>query len=669
MKKVGMMFFIICSILMSLTACSNEDEAKNRFKTYVAYWDKQEFEKMYSYLSKDTKEQVTKEEFVSRYETIYNAVEATDLKVNAVDIKEIEVKDEKVSLPFKVRMNTLAGAVTFDEQASLVREAQGEKEDWYISWKPNMIFKELDQSDEVRIKTIKAERGEITDRSGNYLAQNGTASQIGVVPEVLSKGGEKAKESLSQTLGVTVETIDKAISATWVKNDQFVPIKTVSEEDAQNQKAALDGIEGVQVKSVAARVYPCQEACAHLVGYVAPVTAEYLEEHKGEGYTSQSVAGLVGLESLYEKKLRAKDGAMIYTVDKAGNKKQEVANKQPKDGQDMQVTADINVQKLMYEQLKSEKGLATAIHPITGEVLGLVSTPAFNPNDFSFGIDTNAYNLLVENEDKPLLNRFTKTYSPGSTFKLVTAALIVDQGVIQPSESLFIGEKWQKDKSWGSFYVNRVGDKPNVNLHDALVTSDNIYFAKAAVELGINPFNEGLKKFGFNEKLPIDYPFESSKIAQKGEVDSEILLANSAYGQGELLVNPLHLASIYSSIVNEGHLVKPKLIMSENDTESVWKQSVMKKETAMLIRDGLIGVIEEPSGTAKEARIKGVQLAGKTGTAELKKSQGDTGKENGWFVAVNTDTPTLLVTMMVEDVNNGSHDVVPKVKNVFESYK
>jgi penicillin-binding protein len=267
------------------------------------------------------------------------------------------------------------------------------------------------------------------------------------------------------------------------------------------------------------------------------------------------------------------------------------------------------------------------------------------------------------------MNRFTKTYSPGSTFKLVTGALAVDEDVLNPNESISIsGKKWQKDKSWGNFYVTRVGSKPNVNLRDAYVTSDNIYFAQTALKLGLDKFNSGLKQFGFNQKMPVNYPFETSKIAGDQDIKDEGVLANSGYGQGKLQVNPLHLALMYTSIVNDGNIVKP--ILMNGDESGIWKKQVISKETAQLIQNDLVDVIEDKNGTGHAAKIDGLTLAGKTGTAELKKTQGEKGQENGWFVAVDTKQKNLLVSMMIEGVEDkgGSHYVVPKVKNVFQQY-
>jgi penicillin-binding protein 3 len=325
---------------------------------------------------------------------------------------------EHFRLSLDLKMETVAGPIAFTKEVALVEEKQKDEKNWFIKWNTRMILPDLKKDEKVGMQILKGERGEILDRNSSYLAQNGMAAQISIVPGKLGEQADTTKQQLSKLLNLSVESIDKALGASWVKDHLAVPIKTVSLKDEAIIQAVLK-YPGVQVnKEFPARVYPCEEDCAHLVGYVAPITGELLEKHKGEGYTAQSMIGRVGLESLYESELRARDGAVIYIHDKDGNKVREIAKREAVNGKDIQLTIDITTQTALYEQLKNEVGTAVAIHPKTGDVLGLVSAPSFNPNDFSFGIDSNTYQALANNPNKPLLNRFTKTFSPGSTFIL-----------------------------------------------------------------------------------------------------------------------------------------------------------------------------------------------------------------------------------------------------------
>jgi penicillin-binding protein len=657
-KKIYFIAFL-CLCITALVSCSNQPTAEERVKEFVASWNKQDFKKMYTYLDEKSKNSIKEQDFVSKYENIYSGIETKNLKVS--------VKEEKDNR-FKVtmKMDTMAGKLQWNETIKAVEEEQSKDQSWYVNWSPSLIVPDLKDKEKVRVSTIKAERGSITDRNGTPLAFNGTATQIGVISGELGNTNG-AKEKLAAILNMSIEEIDKKLNQSWVKENLFVPLKTVSSTNEQIITKAKE-LQGVGTQNVPSRVYQCGESCAHLIGYVGDITAEMLEKKKDEGYTASSVIGKTGLESLYESKLRAKDGAVIYIADQDGNKRKELLKKNAENGQDIQLTIDSNVQESIYNQLKDGEGVGVALQPKTGEILALVSAPSYNPADFVLGISADEYEALSNNEHKPLLNRFKATFSPGSTFKLLTAGMLLENDVWSPDQKLAISGPWQKDKSWGSFHVNRVGSSPNVNLYDALVTSDNIYFAQGAVKLGPEKFLEGAKNYGFGEKLPLKgYDVSTSTISKDGKMESDLLLANTAYGQGEVQLNPIHLASIYTSIVNNGNMITPVLLKSEKSSQ-VWKEHVMSEKTTEEVRKGLIGVIEDTHGTARAAKIPGVTLAGKTGTAELKKSQGEQGAENGWFVMTDVDNPSLLVTMMVSNADGGSHSVVPKVKKVFEDY-
>lgn len=206
-------------------------------------------------------------------------------------------------------------------------------------------------------------------------------------------------------------------------------------------------------------------------------------------------------------------------------------------------------------------------------------------------------------------------------------------------------------------YSNVVG---NINLEKALIYSDNIYFARAVLGMGQETFTEGLKKFGFEDQPEYLYPIEPSQI---GKIDSEISLADSAYGQGQMEMNILHLATTYSPFVNKGNMIKPILNM-EDEQGQVWKEGLVSPENAAALNGMLTKVITDPKGTAHNGQIANYPLAGKTGTAEIKEKQGDKGRELGWFVAYNPQSSDMIVAMMIED--SGSKDVVTRVKEFYE---
>lgn len=261
-------------------------------------------------------------------------------------------------------------------------------------------------------------------------------------------------------------------------------------------------------------------------------------------------------------------------------------------------------------------------------------------------------------------------YAPGSVFKTLTAAVGRKSGITDPNKVRHIeGLKWTKDGSWGDYYVTRVSDKSKVTLRDAFVYSDNIYFAQEALDIGLETYTQEIKRFGFEEKLPIPITIIPSILSNKG-IKNEIQLADSAYGQGEVMMSPLHLALVYTPFVNEGDMLYPYLLKGEK--RKVWKQNMIPSEIANQITNYLIQVVEDQHGTARGTYIPGMTIAGKSGTAEIKATKDDKkGTENGWFVGYDTEQAELLLTMMVEDVKErgGSGYVVTKARKIFQSIK
>ena len=293
------------------------------------------------------------------------------------------------------------------------------------------------------------------------------------------------------------------------------------------------------------REYPLGEAAAHLVGYVQSVTAEDLEEHAGEGYTANSVIGRSGMEGLFESELKGQNGCRIYIVNSEGKEKEELACILVQHGQDIQLTIDADLQVSLYEQFKEDKSCSVAMNPYTGEVLALVSTPSYDNNDFIMGLSSEQWTALNEDENKPMYNRFRQVWCPGSTFKPITAAVGLESGAIDPMEDYGnVGLSWQKDASWGSYHVTTLHAYEPVILENALIYSDNIYFAKAALKIGSEEMESSLTGLGFNEELPFEIKMAESQYSNTEGIETEIQLADSGYGQGQVLVNPLHMACI-----------------------------------------------------------------------------------------------------------------------------
>ena len=647
---------------------------------YMNHIPAQEYEQMYAMLHIEASGNVSQEDFIKRNSAIYEGIEIQNMAVEIIAYDE-----EQLTVTYQTSFDTVAGEISFENEAFFLEGEDGYK----LVWDNSLIFPNLASTDKVRVSTTQANRGEILDRNGRVLAGKGTASSVGIVPGKL-ENREEAIAKIAELLETTPEVIEKKLSAQWVKDDSFVPIKTIPrveeiellkvepDEDVLKEKErheSLLAIPGVMISDVEVREYPLGEAAAHLVGYVQSVTAEDLEEHAGEGYTANSVIGRSGMEGLFEKELKGQNGCRIYIVNSEGKEKEELACILVQHGQDIKLTIDASLQIALYEQFQEDKSCSVAMNPYTGEVLALVSTPSYDNNDFIMGLSSEQWIALNDDEDKPMYNRFRQVWCPGSTFKPVTAAVGLESGAIDPNEDYGnVGLSWQKDASWGSYYVTTLHAYEPVILENALIYSDNIYFAKAALKIGSEEMESSLTGLGFNEELPFEIKMAESQYSNTEGIETEIQLADSGYGQGQVLVNPLHMACIYSAFCNEGNVIKPYLVYQNEATAEYWIPGAFSNETASRVLEGTKKVVNDSNGTGYAAHRDDILLAGKTGTAEIKASKDDiSGTELGWFAiftAEDTVERPILIISMVEDVKGrgGSGYVVKKDGLVLEEW-
>lgn len=660
---------ILIAIITTIIIVNQKREKPEQLLTkYISLINEQKYEEMYELISKDSKEEIKQEDFIKRNKNIYEGIDAVNIEV---EISNIEKEKGITEITYNEKMMTSAGNISFTNIVKLVKEDKQYK----INWSSNIIFPQLRDTDKVRVSTLKGNRGEIKDRNGQGLAINGSISNVGIVPGKLGENKEDDIAKISELTEVSTDYINTQLSATWAKEDTFVPIKKISASN-EELKEKLRQISGVMIQSISARVYPLGEEAAHLIGYVQPINAEELKQKSEEGYNSSSIIGKTGLEFSYEEILRGIDGKEIYIEDENGNKLKTLAKQDKKDGADVKLTIDSTIQRQLYNEMKEDKGFFVVMEPQTGELLACVSTPSYNSNDFVLGLTNSQWDKLNSDEKKPLYNRFLQSYCPGSTFKTITAAIGLSTGKITENTTFnYTGLKWQKDKSWGSDYITTLtaynGAK---NVSNAIIHSDNIFFAQAALQIGRETFCENLDKLGFNEQIEFPLTLRKSQYTSGSNksMATEKKLADSGYGQGDILVNPIHMASIYSAFANNGNMVKPYIEYKENAKAEYLKEKVFTETATNAVKNAMIQVVENPEGTANDMKINGFTIAGKTGTAELKNSMSDKDSGTlGWFDCFTINNPSgknMLIISMVENVQNnssgGSHYLIKKIRTI-----
>ncbi|HCD4521884.1 TPA: penicillin-binding transpeptidase domain-containing protein [Enterococcus faecium] len=582
------------------------------------------------------KSALSEKEILDQYQNIYGAADVKGLQIS--NLKVDKKDDSTYSFSYKAKMNTSLGELKDLSYKGTLDRNDGQTT---INWQPNLVFPEMEGNDKVSLTTQEAARGNIIDRNGEPLATTGKLKQLGVVPSKLGDGGEKTAniKAIASSFDLTEDAINQAISQSWVQPDYFVPLKII--DGATPELPA-----GATIQEVDGRYYPLGEAAAQLIGYVGDITAEDID--KNPELSSNGKIGRSGLEMAFDKDLRGTTGGKLSITDADGVEKKVLIEHEVQNGKDIKLTIDAKAQKTAFDSLGGKAGSTVATTPKTGDLLALASSPSYDPNKMTNGISQEDYKAYEENPEHPFISRFATGYAPGSTFKIITAAIGLDNGNIDPNEVLTInGLKWQKDSSWGSFKTTRVSsDVSQVDLKTALIYSDNIYAAQETLKMGEKKFRTGLDKFIFGEDLDLPISMNPAQISNEDSFNSDILLADTGYGQGELLINPIQQAAMYSVFTNNGTLVYPKLIA---DKETKDKKNVISETAVQTIVPDLREVVQDVNGTAHSLSALGIPLAAKTGTAEIKEKQDVKGQENSFLFAFNLDNQGYMMVSMLEN--------------------
>lgn len=624
---------------------SESDAVQATAQTYTQAFAKRQYDKAVKQV--DTSHltgpgwHYTAKTLAARNQAVFDRVGASDIKITNVKTKKYDNKT--YDLTFTANMNTKIGKLSAQHyEAPIVKVG----DNWRIQWSPRLLFPSMDGKDTVQIDLIAATRGQIYDRNNQLLAKNGDVTQAGLVPGKLGTGADRTAnlEKIAAAWDVKVTSLETLLKQSWVTDDTFVPVKIVTDSPVMT---------GAAYQTIGSRTYPLGEAAAQLIGYVGTATADDIR--KDPTLTANSKIGKTGLEQIYDKQLRGTDGGQISIQN--GDNIHPLLTKKAVNGKSLKLTIDANQQKTAYTQLAGKAGSVVTMNPTNGELLTLASSPSYDPNAFVNGISQTDYDKYANNTSLPFLSRFAQRYAPGSTFKMLTAAIALQNKTITPDTTKSIsGLKWQKDSSWGDYKVTRTVDAASENMTQALVNSDNIWFAQVALKMGASAYLKGLAPL-FKTQADLPLTMKKAQISNSGKLASETLLADTAYGQGQLLLSPIEQAAMYSTIANGGTMQQPTLIQG---TKGKRTNSVLQANAANTVKTALTHVVSDQAGTAHNLAIDGHTIAAKTGTAELKQKQDTDGKENGFLVAMDADKNTYLTVALIE--GTGSDDVVTAMK-------
>ncbi len=562
------------------------------------------------------------------------------------------------------------------------------------------ILARRSQQNSIRTVRLEAPRGKIVDREGRVLATTRPAWSLQVVPSDL-----RERERTFTVLEELAERPDDGWLAKRVskgggaRRHQAVRLlDDLSFEQLARLETHRFALPGVRIDVEPRRHYLEGELAAHLLGSIGEIRAEQLDADRFRGYAAGEIVGQSGLESRLETHLRGRAGGRNVVVDVAGREVGEVRSVAPVPGRTVVLALDLDLQRAAEEAFLEAPegeplpmGAAVALDVHSGDVLALVSRPAYDPNLFAGRIDRESWKALTQDPWKPLRDRAIQNhYPPGSTYKAIVAAALLEEGVATPETRVFCPGYYRFGRR--AYRCWKREGHGWVDLRLALKRSCDVFFYQNGVKLGIDRLARYAKAFQLGSRTGIGLPGEVSGLVPSSEWKERRLkepwypgeTVSASIGQGYNLMTPLQLAVSYAAIANGGTVVEPRLLLRVEAPggrvierfESGTKGSVpVAPEWLALVRDGLTAVVEEAGGTGRRARVPGMRVAGKTGTAQVVRLDHTEGleeheipirrRDHAWFGAfAPADDPRIAVAVFVEHGRHGSSAAAPIAQRV-----
>jgi penicillin-binding protein 2 len=549
----------------------------------------------------------------------------------------------------------------------------------------------LSENNRIRLRRVPATRGRVVDRNGKVLIDSQASFDAVLVPEDardVSATVEMLAQFLHQSAGETQTILDRAAGRPPFE-EVVVKRNLDFDEVAALETHQLD-LPGVSLRITPSRTYPHGALLAHVLGYVGEATQSDLERDRR--YRSGDVVGKAGLEKAWERYLRGVNGGQQVEVDALGRELRVLDEEEAIAGHTLMLSIDLDLQQVAEAALGEEAGAIVALDPRSGDVLAMVSHPTFDPNEFTGGIKPDRWRELTTHPRHPLNARATQgLYPPGSTFKIIMAAAALEEGVINPFTRIHCGgHLWFGNHT---FRCWRKGGHGSMNVHSGLVNSCDVFFYQVGQRLGIDAIARYARAFGLGAPTGIEIGTERSGVMPDSEWKKRVLkqpwyageTLSVAIGQGYVTVTPMQMAEAAATIAT-GTRYKPRLVQRIEALDGTLVQAVEPEVVAKLpvrdtvlkqVHDALVDVVAH--GTGKKASLKGVAVAGKTGTSQvvtLGKVRIPAAKlpwnqrDHAWFVAyAPADDPAIAVATLIEHAPGGGGAVAaPMTRNVLEAF-
>ena len=556
---------------------------------------------------------------------------------------------------------------------------------WYLQVLEGGRFLDASDKNRIRVRPIAAPRGILFDRHGMPLVDNRPTFTLSLIPRELPRDDETRDAVLGRVaslLRIPFQELTDAVAK--VPPDSLLPVRVRRglslAEVAKVEEWKLE-LPGVITEVEPQRVYPNSRFAAHLLGYVREASDEQLKQGR---YRRGEMVGQSGLERLLDEYLRGQDGGERIEVDAMGRPVRRVQQTEPHAGAQVTTTIDRGIQEAAERAMEGQAGAVVVMDPRNGDVLAMVSTPAFEIDRFTGTIDREAWLRVVQDPNFPLLNRTIQTqYAPGSVFKIVVAAAGLQEGTITPLDRTHCSGEFQLGntifKDW------KEGGHGTVDLRGAIQHSCNIFFYEAGLKIGGAAIVRYASAFGFGQPTAINLPGEKFGLlpkpqAARGRQGKPFPVGetiNMSIGQGTVLVTPMQVARFMAAVANGGVLWRPRLVqrVERPDRGVVWSDQGQVNGHVELspvvwafLRQSLWAVVND-NGTGAAARIPGIDIAGKTGTAQMiAKSKAEKGQDHAWFAAfAPAKAPEVVVVVIAERGGKGGQVAAPIARKIFNA--
>jgi penicillin-binding protein 2 len=564
---------------------------------------------------------------------------------------------------------------------------------WFLQILHGLDMRSASESNRIRLVRVPAARGVVYDRNGEILIDNRPSFDLVFVPED-ARDRSSTINNLAQRLGESDAVLRQLVRAPS-KRPPYEGIllrRDVNWPGVVAVETHQIDLPGVSLQVGPKRYYPFGPLAAHLLGYVGEVSENELSKEDGSGYRAGDLAGKAGLEKSWDVQLRGEPGKQQVEVDALGRRVRVLGERPDRSGTTLTLTLDRDLQETAERALGAAEGALVALDPRNGEVLAMVSHPAYDPNIFARAIHRDEWRDLVQDKKHPLNNRAVQgVFPPGSTFKVAVAAGALEENAVNLSSSFFCAGGIQFGNHF--FHCWRKGGHGTVNLHTAIVQSCDVFFYQVGQRLGVDGIAEYARRLGLG--LPTGIRLEHEKAGTipdsnwKARVFHQPWFAGEtlsvAIGQGYVTVTPLQMANLAATIANGGTRYRPYYVKRveapdgstrEDFGPEVVGEAGLKKSTLTAVRSGMRDVVMSDNGTGKRARVAGVEVAGKTGTSQVVKLGEGSGhnreatRDHAWFIAFAPfDAPEIAVASIVEHAGGGGGAIAaPIVQQVLQRY-